>query len=329
MGVLPRTRRISICVKAFREILRRSEMFIRLLITLLICSSSVCSLEAGIWDRIKSVFVASEEPEPTTIKVLLMHDVPYVDLEVKGSYNLYDPYRNQRVATRFAPKGARIQALSQGLKWGEEFPGVYQIELVPDNRNIFVTINGQDYRGKITVYDVGGTLSLVNEVEIEDYLFSTLPTKFQRPLSEEALAAAAITERTHSYHLSQYSENPYWHVKAKDVGYYGVRTENSDRLVAKALGSTRHMVMSKTSVYEGTVTPFPVHLVAGGNENLYSGIRKVSVDDIELMARNGDNAAQILSKSFPGTSIELTAGSQNQEEIAEVRISEYQHHQTR
>jgi len=304
-------------------------MFARLLITLLICCLSATSLQAGIWDRIKSVFAASEAPEPATIKVLLMHEVPYADLEIKGSYNLYDPYRNQRVATRFAGKGSRVQALSQGLRWGEEFPGVYQLVVVPDDRNIYVKINGHDYRGKVYIYDVGGSLSIVNEVEVEDYLSSTLPTKFRRPLSEEALAAAAIAERTHSLHVSQYSENRYWHVKAQDVGYHGVRAENTHALVTAALGSTRGMVMSKTSVYEGKVTPFAVHLVAGGNENLFSGIQKVSIDDIELMARNGDNAAQILSKSFPGTSIELTVGSHQEEQIAEVHISDYQHRQSR
>jgi len=294
----------------------------------MICLSAT-TLQAGIWDRIKSVFVASEEVEPATIKVLLLHDVPYADLEIKGSYNLYDPYRNQRIATRFAAKGAKIQALSQGLKWGEEFPGVYQLTLVPDDRNIFVSINGKQYRGKVYIYDVGGTLSLVNEVEIEDYLSSTLPAKFQRPLSEEALAAAAITERTHSLHLSQYSENPYWHVNADDVDYQGVRTEDTNPLVAEALGSTRGMVMSKTSIYEGRVTPFPVHLVAGRNENMYQGMQKVSIDDIELMAKNGDNAAQILTKSFPGTSIELTAGAHSEEQIAEVHVSDYKHRQSR
>lgn len=304
-------------------------MFIRLLIALLICTVSTTSLQAGIWDRIKSVFVANEKPKPTTIKVRLVHDVPHVDLEIKGSYNLYDPYKNQRIATRFAAKGARIQALSQGLKWGEEFPGVYQLEFVPDDKNVFVSINGRDYRGKITVYDIGGTLSIVNEVEVEDYLASTMPSKFNRPISEEALAAATITERTHSYHLSEFSENPYWHVRADEVGYRGVAAENTNPIVAKALGSTRYMVMSKTSVYEGRVTPFPVHLVAGGNEDLYSGIQKLSVDDIEQMARNGDNAAQILSKSFPGTSIELGLSGYQQDQVAEVEVTDYQHRRSR
>ncbi|NGX58627.1 MAG: hypothetical protein K940chlam3_01535 [Chlamydiae bacterium] len=303
-------------------------MILRLLITLLICCTTTTSLQAGIWDRIKSVFVANEEHEPATIKVLVLHDVPYVDLEVKGTYNLYDPYKNQRVATRFVSKGARIQALSQGLKWGEEFPGVYQLVVVPDHRDVLVSINGRDYRGKFYIYDIGGTLSIVNEIEIEDYLASTMPTKFNRPLNAEALAAAAITERTHSYHVSQYSENHYWDINANDVGYYGHCTENTDPLVVEALGSTRYMVMSKTGIYEGRVTPFPVHLVSGGNEGMYHGMQKVSIDDIEVMARQGDNAAQILSKSFPGSSIELTMNPKHNEEIAEVQITEY-HHRSR
>lgn len=292
-------------------------MILRLLVMLLFISCSTTSLQAGIWDRIKSVFVSSEEREPATIKVLVLHDVPYADLEIKGTYNLYDPYKNQRIATRFSPKGAHVQALSQGLKWGEEFPGVYQLAVIPDHRDILVNINGHDYRGKFYVYDIGGTISIVNEVQIEDYLASTLPAKFNRNLTNEALAAAAITERTHSYHVAQYSENHYWHVKAEDVGYYGTRTENSNQMVARALGSTKHMVMSKTGIYEGKVTPFPVHLVIQGNEKRPQGMQILSIDDIEIMARQGDNAAQILHKSFPGSSIELALDPQYSEDVAE------------
>ncbi len=300
-------------------------MILRFLAACIICSVSAAPLQAGIWDKLKSVFVSDENTQPPTIRVLVMHDAPHADIEVKGTYNLYDPYKNKRIATRFSPKGNRVQALSQGLKWGEEFPGIYQIAIIPDDRDIVVSINGKDYRGMVFVYDIGGTISIVNEVEVEDYLSSMMPNKFNRPISEEGLAAAAIAERTHVFHLSMYSENPYWHVRADEVGYQGCTSENSDRRVANALESTRHMVMSKTGVYEGVVTPFPVHLVTGKNDLHYRNLPKISIDDIEVMAHQGDNAAKILAKTFPDASIEIMTGPNRNEEVAQIKISDYTH----
>ncbi len=299
-------------------------MILRFLVACLVCCISATSLEAGIWDKLKSVFVSDENAEAPTIRVLIMHDAPYADIEVKGTYNLYDPYKNKRIATRFAAKGNRMHALSQGLKWGEEFPGVYQIAIFPDDRDISVSINGTDYRGKVYVYDIGGTISIVNEVEIEDYLASMMPNKFNRAITEEGLAAAVIAERTHAFHLSMYSENPYWHVRAVDVGYQGCDSENSDQRITEALASTRYMVMSKTGVYEGIVTPFPVHLVTGKNDLHYRNLAKISIDDIEVMSHQGDNAAKILAKSFPDASIEIMTGPHNKKDhVAQVKVTDY------
>ncbi len=300
-------------------------MILRFLAACIICSASAVPLQAGIWDKLKSVFVSDENIQPPTIRVLVMHDAPHADIEVKGTYNLYDPYKNKRIATRFSPKGNRVQALSQGLKWGEEFPGIYQIAIIPDDHEIVVSIDGKDYRGRIFVYDVGGAISIVNEVEVEDYLSSMMPNKFNRPISEEGLAAAAIAERTHVFHLSMYSENPYWHVRADEVGYHGCSSENSDRRVASSLESTRHMVMSKTGVYEGIVTPFPVHLVTGKNDLHYRNLPKISIDDIEVMAHQGDNAAKILAKTFPDASIEIMTGPHRNEQVAGIKVSDYTH----
>lgn len=292
---------------------------------LLLTSLTLCgSVQAGVWERLKNAFVSEEKPQPPKIKVLLAHDIPAATLEVKGSYNIYDPYKSKRLATRFVPKGNRIQALSTGLKWGEEFPGVYQIEIRPDEASTVTTVNGCDYKGNIAIYDVGGSISVVNEVDLEDYLASMMPNKFNRPFAEESLSAAAIAERTHAFYTAQHSENPYWHVRAEDVGYDGVRSERTNPLVANALTGTRYMVMSKTGIYEGVVTPFPVALVVSEKDPNFKKMSKISIDDIDAMSRNGENAGRILSKTFPEASIALTIGHINsQEQVAELRVRDH------
>lgn len=271
------------------------------------------SLQAGVWDRLKNVFVQEAKEEPQTIKVLLYHDTPSATLEVKGSYNIYDPFKNKRIATRFAPKGSRIEALSTGLKWGEEFVGIYQIKIIPDSLDIVTTINGQDFRGSIYVYDIGGSVSIVNELPIEDYLASVMPSKYQSSYSEETIAAATIIERTNAFNLSLRSDNSYWHVKASEQGYVGVKNEGVNPVITEALGSTRYMVLSKTGVYEGTVTPFAVSLTGSS--------ARITVDAIETLSKRGNNAAQILTKSFPEARVELMMGGPKAKEAPVAELS--------
>lgn len=296
-------------------------MILRGLTLSLMLLTAATPLQAGIWERLKSAFVAEEQAEPPTIKVLVLHDVAFADVEVKGTYNLYDPYKNKRIATRFVPKGQRMQSISAGLKWGEEFPSVYQIEIRPDSAEVVTSINNHDYRGKIFVYDIGGTISIVNELTIEDFLASTLPDRLARPLSQETLAAVTIAERTQAFNLAMNGENHYWHVSAVDCGYVGIEKENTNASIATALRSTRYMVLSRTGIYEGVVTPFPVNLIVDSLSRPSPGV-KVSVDDLELMSRRGDNAAKMLSKVFPEASIELMVGTgQKTDQIAEVKIN--------
>ncbi len=301
-------------------------------IPFLICAllSAFSAVEAGVWDNLKSVFVAEEAVETPTIKVLLAHDIPFANVEVKGSYNLYDPHKNRRIATRFTGRDNRVEPMPLGLKWGEEFPGYYQFEIIPDSPDIVTNINGNEYRGKIYIYDVGGSISIVNEIELEDYLTSVLPRRIGRRVSEEGVAAAAIAERTDAFYRSMNAENPYWHVRARDVGYYGLPNEAIDPMIAKALNSTRHIVLSKTGLYEGVVTPFPVALVTGLNDHVEQPVNKITLDDIEVLSRQGINAAKILSKTFPEATIAMTISKEKKEgQVAEVRVSDYSDHSAR
>jgi hypothetical protein len=269
------------------------------------------TLHGGMWDSVKNVFIPQEKPKPPTIKVLVVHDVDGVLLEVKGKYNIIDPYKNERLGTRFVGKSNLIQALTGGLKWGEEFPGVYQIEILPDNNTVTTVIDGIEYKGNVFIYDIGGSISIVNEVDIEDFLSSTLALQFDKALSKEAMAAAAIAARTDAYHKATTASNLYWHVEANKVGYLGNGVAHRPNGVDDALAATRYMVMSKTSKYEGDVTPFPVNVATADR------VTGFSPEEADKSAQKGENAAKILAKKFPNTSIELIHNVPGKKEIAE------------
>lgn len=260
-------------------------------------------LEAAFWD----VFFSNEvKPEPKTIKVLIVHDKPGVVLEVKGKYALYDPYKNKHISTRFLGKRKFIQAVSDGIRWGEEFPGIYQLLIIPDEKIMTTVVDGTEYRGSIYVYDVAGNISIVNEIELDDYLNSTLSTQYPGPLSEEAAAAIAIAARTNALYFAENPKSPLWSVDANFVGYHGQSVVKQSSPIVQAIAATKQMVMSEPKNNIGN-TPFPAEWVlSAGQSKAEVKLALIPLQEVDNLAEKGSHAAEILKKAFPGTSIQLT-----------------------
>ena len=283
-------------------------MIARILVLVLGLLPLAATAEAGIWDKIKALIWSPRYSIPT-IDVLIVNDQPSVLLELKGKYHIYDPNTKQHISTLFVGKRKHIQALSSGLKWGEEFPGVYQLNIVPDHRGVVAIVDGVEYRGSLYIYDIGGTVSVVNRTDIEDYLSSALPEQFPEPLPAETCAAIAIAARTNAYYQSLNQQNRYWTVEAEQVGYRGLESVKPNSEIAHAIKTTSNMVMSKTGTYEGTLTPFAARWgpTTGAHQakDHQAVFSHISLNEAENLGKNGKHAAQILSKAFPNTHIEL------------------------
>jgi stage II sporulation protein D len=262
-------------------------------------------LQAGVWDNITGYFKGSNRPEPPTIRILLLHDVEGAKLEVRGKYRLFDPYTDSHLSTRFTGKSRYIQAVSDGLKWGESFPGLYQIKIKPDDASTTTLINNHEYEGLIYVYDIGGTISIVNQIPVEDYVRSVLIPYQNQYLEPETLAALAIVARTNAYFQAANPKNTYWAIDAEKVGYQG--SIPGSYAVDDAVKLTRYMIMSRTGVYEGIATPFAAQFdaLSGKQSSKDAEVSKISLAEANAMAQSGAHAAQILAKAFPGTTIML------------------------
>ncbi len=294
-------------------------MKLQLLISCVLATSlSPLSVEAGIWDRLKSVFIEPESQQPPSIRVLVCHDASSAMVEVKGKYNVFDPYKNEKIATRFSARRSSLEAISTGIKWGEEFVGTYQLKIVPDDSKTRVVVNGIEYSGVLYVYDVGGRVSIVNEVDIEDYVTAVLSPLFDKPLSKEGMNAIAIAARTDAYHLSQHAANPFWHAQANNVGYTGYALKGKQNGVADAVRSTRYMVMSQSTPYSGSITTFSTSVVTKNFPTKRENSTSLSVDEVELLASKGKRADKILSQIFPSTTITLMHSAFEAEDYREV-----------
>ena len=191
-----------------------------------------------------------------SIKVLVAHDVPKAILEVKGSYNMLDPNDNTILGRRLVGKRRLLEPMYTGLKWGEEFPAIYQLQIVPTSADSVVVVDGVSYRGTMTFFDVGGTLSIVHELPIEEFVLSQLANQ-SGTLPEEALAALAIAARSQAYYMSEHPRNEFWAVDAMTSGYQGDEIAEQAFDVQRAVQGTKFMVLMQPLAGSGTATVLP------------------------------------------------------------------------
>lgn len=233
-------------------------------------------------------------PMGPKIHVLLEKDAHSAIVEAKGSYRVIRKDTGKSLSFGTTGKRFVMQALQHGLRWGEEYPDVYQIAVIPTSHETTISVNGIQYKGAISVYHVkNNQIAIINEVPIEDYLKSTLAVKYEESsLSEEAIAALAIIERTEAYNkaLAHIHTSRPWDVVAREVGYFGAGVAQPKN-IDTSVDSTRYMVLE--SLKENAPLQNP-HLASSKADEL---------------AQKGMNAQKILKSVFPAARIGATISS--------------------
>jgi stage II sporulation protein D len=63
-----------------------------------------------------------------------------------------------------------------------------------------IYINDKGYRGKIELHNVLGKIHIVNILNVEEYLYSVIPSEMPASWNNEALKAQAVASRTYTYY---------------------------------------------------------------------------------------------------------------------------------
>ena len=186
----------------------------------------------------------SQVGKPATIKVLLHKNTPKPLIEVKGRYYVDEPVSGMQLSTGILSRRSFITQEAYGLNWGEKFPGISQLRIVPGDSQTTVLINGIQYRGCIEIYAIDGNFNIINEVDIESFLKSTLTLQFPHPLQDEATNALAIVARTNAYYLASKGKSSLWHITAQEAHYPGYALTGYKPYIDRAVDLTRHAIMT-------------------------------------------------------------------------------------
>jgi len=104
----------------------------------------------------------------------------------------------------------------------------------------FVSAKKRWYRGSLIVHKVNKSLTVINELKLEDYLLGVVPSEMPSTWSEEALKAQAIAAR--SYAVANLGKNGSRGFDLKDntedqaYGGASCETERTNRIVAETYG---------------------------------------------------------------------------------------------
>ncbi|HEY2810675.1 MAG TPA: SpoIID/LytB domain-containing protein [Rhabdochlamydiaceae bacterium] len=190
-------------------------------------------------------FDVSQKTKPATMRVLLSENSKEALLEVKGHHQIYNPQTRVLLSNGITSKRDFVHALKGAIAWGEEFPGVSNIRIVPIDAQTSILVNGIEYRGCMEIYaSRDGALCIVNEIDLERYLKSVLSRPWSDELDSEVLEAVAILARTHAYYLMSHNPSALWQISALEAGYTGEGLNLQHINIEHAISNTRHMILT-------------------------------------------------------------------------------------
>jgi stage II sporulation protein D len=218
-------------------------------------------LAAPLWGALPPAPAAAAAPAERRIRLGIVPDADEVSLVPEGRLAV----RDAAGARRELSPGKRVRLEPReggGLTLGALALGDEAL-LEPQEPGAAVEIDGKRYGGTLLLRRGadGGTVSVVEEIGIEDYLLGVLPYEMEPDWPLEALKAQAVVARTFAYtQLGKYKKQGFDLTTDTRSQMYGGR--GSKHLsVLKAVQGTRGEVLG----YKGEILNVYYHACCGGH----------------------------------------------------------------
>lgn len=249
------------------------------------------------------------------IKIGLLTQVEEVGVGTNVNGRMIDVNTNKTVCTSDAMKGYMLVPYKNeiAIKSGSHFYslGTSSIVLRPD-KDGYVSTKGKWYHGKLMVKNVGGKLTVINDIDLEDYIKGVVPSEMPPSWEFEALKAQAIAARSfalanlgkqakHGYDLKDNTEDQAYGGASAETNITNKAVEEThglvltyDMKIISAYYSASAGGMSSTSVWGG-YAPY-LRSVPSFDENIPKKGHGVGMSQhgANNLAKQGYNAYQIL-----------------------------------
>ncbi len=249
------------------------------------------------------------------IKIGLLTQVDEAGIGTNVAGRMIDVNTNKTVCTADPMKGYTLVPYKNEIavySGGKFYTlGASAIVLRPDTDG-YVSAKGKWYHGKLLVKNVGGKLTVINDIDLENYIKGVVPAEMPPAWEYEALKAQAIAARSFALaNLGKQSRHGYdLKDNTEDQAYGGASAETN--ITNKAVDETNGLVLT----YDMKIISAYYFASAGGmtNTSIWGGdapyLRAVPSFDEDVkknghgvgmsqhgannLAKQGYNAYQIL-----------------------------------
>lgn len=226
------------------------------------------------------------------IKIGLLTNVSQVGVGTDVAGRMISTHTNRTVATTVAMKGYILVPYKGQI--AVESKGQYiplntdALVLRPDSDG-FVSTKGKWYRGKLLIKNINGSLTVINDISVEEYIRGVVPSEMSPSWEYEALKAQAIAAR--SFALANLGKQAKYGYDLKDntedqaYGGASCETDKTNRAVNETEGLVLTYDMKIISAYYSASAGGYTNTNAWGGINLPYLHSVFSFDD--NVAKNG------------------------------------------
>ncbi|MFA5089881.1 MAG: SpoIID/LytB domain-containing protein [Candidatus Omnitrophota bacterium] len=207
------------------------------------------------------------------VRVGIIKDVPSLSLKVSGFYQAWDDaahkllYRSKNLKVTLTAFG------DGGISFGGKNFNCSRVLIKPLDEDAIV-INGRRFRGDVLIIKITGAgLSVINYVEIDDYVKGVLYHEASHYWPQEALKAQAIACRTFALYQTLENKTRDYDVTSDVYSQvYGGRTSERYR-ISRIVEGTRGKVIT----YRGDIFPAYYHATCAGHTEDASLLWKINL----------------------------------------------------
>ena len=210
-----------------------------------------------------SVFSLSEaSARHDEIRVAVLKEAKDFDLSIRGKFQIFDPKTNIEWGRgRLMPK-SKITAAANGIKIDQQIYPVPQIEIrCQKDAAISFKEKSRRYRGRLDIVrDAQGALTVINTVDLENYVKGVLYHEVPRRWPLNAIKAQAVATRGYALYQKTTRKHQAYDVTSDIYSQvYGGRSAERYRNNIAA-DRTRGQVLA----YNGELLPSYFHSTCGG-----------------------------------------------------------------
>ena len=194
-----------------------------------------------------------------TLRVALFYELPSVKVSTASSYQIAELPNEKPLSRGASLTGIAIRPDPAGIRVGADLRRVTGLRITSKAKEI--QVQNRSYHNAVDILkNPKGTLTVVNEVDVEEYLKGVLPGEVNPAWSEEALKAQAVISRT--YAIFKNIENkdlPFTLSSDVESQVYGGKTVEQAS-TSRAVEKTRGGILT----YHGRIFPTFFHSTCGG-----------------------------------------------------------------